>query len=72
VADPVVRITVEDVAIGEAQTYEIGAGDYFIVTTLPATDSVVMHANGTHVITVRGVRRSEREQPEDQGSGGVW
>jgi hypothetical protein len=55
-ADPVIRITVEDLVDGGTESVEVPAGDYFIVCTEPCheTGVQVFPGRGTHVITVKG------------------
>lgn len=56
-ADPVLRVTVEDVATGDMETVEIPSDEYFILTTGDChVAHVNAHANGTHVLTVKGRR----------------
>lgn len=38
----------------EGETVVVPEGDYFIIVTEPATETVTSFANGTHVITVKG------------------
>lgn len=49
----------DDEVSGESGAEEvvIPPGDYFIIVTEPATESVQAFANGTHVITVKGRTR---------------
>ena len=49
-----VRVTVEDIETGDTDSAVVGDGDYLIVCTQPAHYTVQAHANGTHVITVKG------------------
>lgn len=51
------RVTVEDLDTGEAETKDLPAGDYLIITTAPAyLDGRVHHKNGTAILTVKGRR----------------
>lgn len=51
----VLRVTVEDLMTGETQTSELPAGEYVVVTTVPAyVAKTATHLNGTHVLTVKG------------------
>ncbi len=43
----------EDMTEDEAEHATVPAGDYFILVTEPATESIQVHANGTHVITIK-------------------
>ena len=45
----------DDEESGESGAEEVVVppGDYFIIVTEPATEQVQVHANGTHVITVK-------------------
>lgn len=49
-----VRVTVEDIETGDTDSAVVGDGDYLVVCTQPAHYTVQAHANGTHVITVKG------------------
>lgn len=52
---PVLRVTVVDVETGDADTAELPAGEYLLITTAPCRQAhVTAHANGTRVITVKG------------------
>lgn len=55
---PVLRVTARDLDLGDEQTAEVRSGDYVILCTKPAyVAGVQKHANGTAVITVKGLRR---------------
>jgi hypothetical protein len=56
--DPVIRVTVEDLIDGTTDTVEIPAGEYVVLATEPChVDRVQTHANGTHVVTIKGRNR---------------
>jgi hypothetical protein len=58
-------VTILDHATGDTETAEVPDGDYLIVVTEPATESVQVYPNGTHVITVKG-----RQPATHSGSSG--
>lgn len=52
---PGFKVTIEDLENGEKQAMVIYEGDYLLVPFEPCHRShVQVHANGTHVITVKG------------------
>lgn len=55
-----VRVMVEDLETGDTDSAVVGDGDYLVVCTQPAHYTVQAHANGTHVITVKG-RKAARK-----------
>lgn len=51
------RVTVTDVESGDNDECEVSQGDYLLITHDPCYQAGVQaHANGTHVITVKGRR----------------
>jgi hypothetical protein len=53
--EPVLRITVTDLASGQTETAEIPSGEYLLLATAPChVAHTNAHANGTHVITIKG------------------
>lgn len=49
------RITVLDVETGDSDTAEIPEGDYILIAHDPChLAGTQIHANGTHVLTVKG------------------
>jgi hypothetical protein len=55
------RVTVVDEQTGDTDTAVVPDGDYLLLVTDPAHASFQAHANGTHVITVKG--RSNGSSP---------
>ena len=51
------RVTAEDVETGEKETVEITDNYVLIREGSAYISSVVRHANGTHVITIKGCKR---------------
>jgi hypothetical protein len=52
---PVLRVTATDLETGQTETKDLPAGEYLVLTTAPCEVAHVnAHANGTHVITVKG------------------
>ncbi len=51
-----VRVVVTDEQTGDTDEARVADGDYLMLATHPCTYTVVAHANGTHVITVKGRR----------------
>ena len=50
-----VRVTVVDEQTGQEETQVVADGDYLLIVTEPAYLSYTQaHANGTHVLTVKG------------------
>lgn len=47
-------VTVRDTETGEEQTREISDNDYMVITTGTCRYQVDAHANGTHVVTIKG------------------
>ena len=57
-AQPMLRITVEDLATGETQSRDLPSGDYFLLTAEPAyVDGIRVFKNGTHLVTIKGRTR---------------
>jgi len=55
---PVLRVTARDIDLGDEEVAEVPSGTYVILCTEPAhVASIQKHANGTVVITVKGVTR---------------
>lgn len=54
--EPVLRVTVTDVATGESETAEVPAGDYLLLTTAPCyvASTQAYPLKGTHVLTIKG------------------
>lgn len=61
-----IRVVVEDIETGDTDSAVVGDGDYLIVCTEPAHYSVQAHANGTHVITVKGRRQAKHSGSSSQ------
>lgn len=56
-APVVLRVTVEDVEAGTTEVVEVPEDEYFILATGRChVAHVQAHANGTHVLTVKGRR----------------
>lgn len=51
-----IRVTVEDLETGATEKTVVPMHDYLILVTGDASLSVNAHANGTHVLTVKGRR----------------
>jgi hypothetical protein len=52
---PVLRVMVTDPATGQTETAELPAGEYLLLTTAPChVTHTNAHANGTHVVTIKG------------------
>jgi hypothetical protein len=50
-----IRVTVVDEQTGESETTTVQDGDYLLITTEPCyVAHTAAHANGTHVVTVKG------------------
>lgn len=47
-------VTVRDEQTGDTDTTHVPDGDYLILVTDPARVHIQAHANGTHVLTVKG------------------
>jgi hypothetical protein len=47
-------VTVRDSDTGEEQTRELPEDDYIVITTGSCSYAVQAHANGTHVVTIKG------------------
>jgi hypothetical protein len=52
------RVTVTDIETGETGEREVQEGDYMVICAQPCyLDNTVVHANGTHQLTVKGRRK---------------
>lgn len=50
-----IRVTVEDLATGDIEVAEVPLGEYLLLCTEPCwLAHTKAHANGTHVLTVKG------------------
>lgn len=57
-----IRVTVLDLKTGETETAEIEPGNYIVVCAEPAHIAHTQaHANGTHILTVKGYVSAKRE-----------
>ena len=55
---PIFKVTAEDLELGDKQEQVVLPGDYFLMVTEPAyLDGIQTYANGTHVITIKGMPR---------------
>lgn len=61
------RVTVVDIETGDSDEAVVADGDYLIICTEPChVAHTQAHANGTHVLTVKGRRRSAGPSGEDR------
>ena len=58
-------VTVRDTDTGEEQTRELPDNDYVVVTSGSCRYSVQAHANGTHVVTLKGRKQAPAEPAQD-------